>query len=93
MHLEDHMLPCMHKAVFGVDCPGCGMQRSALLLLKGDFWGAFEMYPGIYPMMLLFSFLILNHFVRVKYSNTVIVLLSGITVGTILINYFIKLIF
>lgn len=92
MHLEDHMLPCMHKAVFGVDCPGCGMQRSVLMLLKGDFWGAFEMYPGIYPMIFLFSFLILNHFVRVKYANTVIVLLSSITVGTILIHYFTKLI-
>ncbi|MBT6029840.1 MAG: DUF2752 domain-containing protein, partial [Crocinitomicaceae bacterium] len=25
---EDWMLPCLYKKVSGLDCPGCGFQRS-----------------------------------------------------------------
>ena len=51
--LENFMLPCFTKQIIGIDCPGCGLQRSALFLLKGEFWNAFHMYPAIYPMLLL----------------------------------------
>jgi hypothetical protein len=51
--LETYMLPCLNKKIFGVDCLGCGMQRSISLLLKGDFVAAFYMYPAIYPLLLL----------------------------------------
>ncbi|WP_410477204.1 DUF2752 domain-containing protein [Maribacter sp. Hel_I_7] len=40
--------------------PGCGLQRSLLFLIKGEFVSAFLMYPAIYPMLLLFGFLGLN---------------------------------
>ena len=46
------MLPCMNKYFFGIDCPGCGLQRAIALLFQGEFTGAFEMFPAIYPMIL-----------------------------------------
>ena len=39
--LEENMLACRWKEQFGVDCTGCGMQRSIIHLLKGEFVEAF----------------------------------------------------
>ena len=34
--VTEYMVPCMNKAFFGVDCPGCGIQRSAVMVVQGD---------------------------------------------------------
>jgi hypothetical protein len=39
--MEDYMIPCMNKTLFGVDCMGCGTQRALAFLLKGEFVEAF----------------------------------------------------
>lgn len=90
--LEDYMLPCLSKKLFDFDCPGCGLQRSVVLLTKGDFLAAFEMYPAIYAILLLFSFLIVNHFVTIKYANKIIITLMVSSVSLILGNFILKLI-
>jgi hypothetical protein len=55
LNLENYMLPCWSKTLFGVECLGCGLQRAFLLLLKGDFINAFQMYPAIYVTLLFFG--------------------------------------
>ncbi|WP_396190802.1 DUF2752 domain-containing protein [Flavobacterium sp.] len=52
--MEDYMLPCLFKQTFGIDCIGCGIQRSIALLLKGQFENAFYMFPAIYTTLLFF---------------------------------------
>ena len=89
---DKYMLPCISKQLFGIDCPGCGFQRSIALLLQGDFEASFLMYPGLMPMLALFGFLALNRFVSFRRANTIIILLAGTTVLTILGNFFIKII-
>ncbi len=64
--MEEYMLPCLNKSLFGVDCFGCGGQRALVLLLQGEFTEAFYMYPAIYPIAVLFLFLIFNLFYRFK---------------------------
>jgi len=54
--LNDHLLSCPVKSHFGIDCPGCGLQRSFLALLKGDVVGSFKWYPPTIPLILLFVF-------------------------------------
>ena len=73
-----------------MDCPGCGLQRSLALLLKGEFVESFLMYPGLFPMMALFGFLVLNRFMDFRRANAIVIWLAGITVFAILANYFIK---
>ncbi|MBC31330.1 MAG: hypothetical protein CMH48_10845 [Muricauda sp.] len=85
------MLPCFNKQLLGFDCPGCGIQRALYLLLQGDFVAAFKMYPAIYFLVLLFSFLVFNKFYSTKYANKIIILLSISSVATIIISYIIKL--
>tara|TARA_R110000868_G_scaffold222573_1_gene474436 strand:+ start:3519 stop:3818 length:300 start_codon:yes stop_codon:yes gene_type:complete len=90
LHIEDYMLPCFSKKIFGVDCPGCGIQRSIALIFNGEFIAAFKMYPAIYSMILLFGFLLVDNFYSIKYSSKIIITLTTITVFLILTNYILK---
>ncbi|MFD2607193.1 DUF2752 domain-containing protein [Euzebyella marina] len=90
--IEDYMLPCLTKRIFGVDCPGCGMQRSLLALFSGDFVTAFKMYPAIYAIVPLFIFLSLSSFSNLKISNKIIVFFTAASIVMILGNYILKFI-
>ncbi|WP_317250820.1 DUF2752 domain-containing protein [Aquimarina acroporae] len=89
--LEKYMLPCLNKKLFGVDCLGCGMQRSIALLFKGEFVAAFYMYPAIYPLIFLVLFLGTNIFVKFKYDSFVKTGLIITTIATMIISYVVKM--
>ena len=88
--IEDFMLPCLNKKLLGIECLGCGMQRSIVLIIHGDFILAFKMYPAIYTLMLLFGFVILNAFKNFKFANKVIITLVVINLLIIIGNYILK---
>lgn len=53
------MYKCPIYWITGVPCPGCGMTRALVSLLRGDIQGAFFMHPLIFVMpvfLLLFIF-------------------------------------
>ncbi|WP_400080124.1 DUF2752 domain-containing protein [Winogradskyella sp. R77965] len=89
--LEDYMLPCINKKYFGFECMGCGLQRSVVLLIKGQFADAFLMYPAVYTIIALFGFLIVNHFKNFKSGNKIIIILALLNVFTIISSYLLKL--
>lgn len=91
--LEEHQGTCFYKEYFGVECPGCGIQRSFILLLKGDVWGSIQLYPPLILWLLLFTFLFAHLIFRFK-GGARIIKYAVISVTTItLINYIAKLIF
>lgn len=51
------LLPCFYKKYLGVDCPGCGMQRSAVELLNGEFAESFHLFPALVPIIIMLAFL------------------------------------
>jgi hypothetical protein len=51
MNLEKYMFPCLSKTLLGVECLGCGFQRSLLLLFQGEFVASFELYPAIFTSL------------------------------------------
>ena len=85
---EEYMLPCLNKKLFGIECMGCGMQRSIFLVLKGDFIEAFHMYPAIYTLILLFGIIVFNMFKNFKYAGKIILVLAILN-GLIIISSFI----
>ncbi|KJD36277.1 hypothetical protein PW52_06715 [Tamlana sedimentorum] len=89
--MEKYMLPCLAKKFLGIDCPGCGIQRATLLIFKGEFTDAFHMYPAIYLLVTLFSFILINFFFKFNFANRIINPLANITIAIILISYIIKL--
>ncbi len=90
MDLDKYMLPCLSKTLFGVECLGCGFQRSFLLLLKGEFVAAFQMYPAIY-CVLLFSVIIGFHFLDKSHSYRNPIKTMAILTGIFMVvGYFYK---
>ncbi|WP_339339835.1 DUF2752 domain-containing protein [Croceitalea sp. MTPC6] len=85
------MLPCLNKQLFGIDCPGCGLQRSVLLLFKGEFVAAFQMYPAIYTLFLLLIFLGSNLIFKFKNAFPIKVGLLIANVVIIVISYILKM--
>ena len=43
--LQHHLLTCPFKYLFGLDCPGCGFQRSILALFRGELLMSLKLYP------------------------------------------------
>jgi hypothetical protein len=89
--LEQLMIPCLFKAVFHTDCPGCGLQRSLLLLLKGNLVGSVVMYWATIPILLMFIFLLLHLKFNLKAGNKVLIFLYAINGILIFCQYFYKL--
>ena len=88
--LDDYMLPCLWKQTFNVDCMGCGMQRSISLILKGDFIAAFYMYPAIYSLIMLFTFLIFHLKFQFKNGHRIILGLFILNISIIVTSFIIK---
>lgn len=89
--MEDYMIPCMNKSLFGVDCFGCGTQRALLLLLEGDFVGAFTMFPAIYTTLLFFGFVAL-HFIDKSRNYRNFLIFFAVANSIIMVgSYFYKL--
>lgn len=88
---KDYMLPCLNKKIFGVDCPGCGMQRSLKMVSEGAFTDAFYMFPPVYTT-LAFVFAVIIHFIlKKKITSKIIIILAIINVVVILIAFIIKI--
>ncbi|MFI0491063.1 DUF2752 domain-containing protein [Flavobacterium sp.] len=84
MDLEKYMIPCLSKTLFGVECLGCGFQRSFLLLLNGKFAAAFEMYPAIYAV-LIFSGIVGLHFLDKSHNYRKLLFIMAIITGLFMV--------
>ena len=90
--LEENMLSCQWKDQFGVECTGCGMQRSIIHLLKGEFVEAFYIYPAIYTLIILFIFLALHLKFDFKQGHKILLFLFIINLAIMLTNFIINII-
>ncbi|WP_108172194.1 DUF2752 domain-containing protein [Christiangramia gaetbulicola] len=78
------MLPCLNKSLFGIDCTGCGAQRAAVLLFRGEFLQAFHMYPAIYSLAILLLFLLFNLFIKFKFDYNIkigLIMFNAVIIG------------
>ena len=53
MNLEKFMFPCISKTLFGIECLGCGFQRSLHLLFQGNIEAAFTILLKYYDKVYL----------------------------------------
>lgn len=86
--MEEYMLPCMNKKLFGIECFGCGTQRSLMLLLKGDFVGAFNMFPAIFTTLLFFIVLALHFIDKSRNYQKSIIGLAITNAVIMVVSYF-----
>lgn len=88
---EVHQLSCWIKALYGIDCPGCGFQTAILLLMKGEVSESIVTYPALLPFM-WFILLIIGRIVGIKKIKTGLLKISGFAcLIIILMSYLFKL--
>ncbi|MDB5121992.1 MAG: hypothetical protein JWP94_121 [Mucilaginibacter sp.] len=54
--LQNHLLPCPFKYITGIECPGCGFQRSVIALVQGHLHQSFTLYPASIPLLAFFTY-------------------------------------
>lgn len=87
------MLPCWWKNLTGIDCPGCGIQRSVWALVRGDIVESIKLYPALFPLAFTFVLIFLNRvyqhtqiekLLRISYISSVIIILCNFLLKLIL---------
>ena len=91
MDVEKYMIPCINKKLFGVECLGCGTQRAFMLLLKGDFAGAYYMFPAIYTTVLFFGVLGLHFIDKSRNYHKLIIFLAVVNAIIMIVSYIYKM--
>jgi Protein of unknown function (DUF2752) len=88
--LEKHALACPYKSLVGMDCPGCGMQRSIILMLRGEFWASLQMHPGTLPVLLTFVMLFLHLIFKFQKGAKILLWMYILTTAISITNYVVK---
>ncbi len=90
--LEGHMLSCPFKKYLHIECPGCGMQRSLVALLRGDWAGSFSLYPALLPILFTFIFLPLHLKFKFRHGAKVLQWLFIFSIAIVVFNYIYKIV-
>lgn len=85
------MIPCLFKKIFGIDCIGCGMQRSFNFVLHGEFEKAFNMFPAIYTSILFGITLLLFLMNKKRKHHKLVITLALINTTIMIISYAYKM--
>lgn len=84
-------VPCLYKTFLHIPCPGCGMTRAWLSLLRGDIAGAFAFHPLFWSIPLLYAYMLFDgNLLGIKWLDRTV--LIGIATG-FAVNWIIQLIF
>ncbi len=89
---EKNQQPCFYKKHLGVNCPGCGMQRAFIELLKGNLYESILIYPALMPMIIMLLYLSAHILFKFKNGSKVLMILFIFTFSLIIINFVIKII-
>ncbi len=71
--METHQLPCLVKHFFQLDCPGCGLQRSFIALLKGNISESLRFHPATIPLLLAIMFALFHLFFKFRKGGAIII--------------------
>ncbi len=89
--LEQHLFACSFKSLLGIDCPGCGMQRALIALLRGDVLLSLKLNASLIPFIITLFYTILHLIVGFNNGARNIIWLFCITVTVMVISYIIKI--
>lgn len=85
------MITCSWKKTVGIDCPGCGFQRSFWDLLQGEFYDSIMLFPATIPLIATIILLLLHLKFKFRHGAYSLVVFFSLSVFLILFNFFIKL--
>ncbi len=90
--IDAHAGTCIYKGYLGIQCPGCGMQRSFSALLRGEIKESFMLFPALIPLMFTLILLVWHLRFPLKYGAKILLSLYIANAIIIAIHYIIQLI-
>lgn len=90
--LQNHLLPCPFKYLTGIDCPGCGFQRSVIALIQGNLHQSLHLYPAAIPLLTFFAYGVADKRFNLDTQKNVLKKTGAVLLGVLILSsYFIKL--
>lgn len=89
--LESHLQSCFYKKYFGIECPGCGMQRAFIELLKGNFTESLVLFPALIPTIIMITYLILHLIFKFDKGAQVLKILFITNTSIVVLSYIYKI--
>lgn len=80
-------IPCLVQKLTGIPCPGCGMTRAALCLLRFDISGALYYHPLVFSLAALCALFLL----RQRFSEKTVITAALATAALFIAVYFVRL--
>lgn len=85
-------MSCRIKDATGIECPGCGIQRSIELLINGRIGESMMMYPALIPLILTFVMLAIHLWKKKNYTLNLTLIFLTLAIALILGFYIFKFI-
>ncbi|MCT4582002.1 MAG: DUF2752 domain-containing protein [Flavobacteriales bacterium] len=85
------MLKCHWKETFGVECMGCGFQRSLMALLEGDFLTSLSLFPATIPLLFTFVYTVAHLIFGYQKGARNIIILFSFSAFLMLANFIYKI--
>jgi hypothetical protein len=89
--METHQVPCLVKHFFHLDCPGCGLQRSFIALLKGNIHESLRFHPAAIPLLVAVIYVCLHLLFKFRKGGLVIIYSFIFIALLVTSNFFYKL--
>ncbi len=88
--LDYFNIGCVWRFFLGIECPGCGMTRALLSLLRGDIKAAFSFNPMFWSLPFIFLYILFDGRI---FKNNIMNFAPLIAIGAgFAINFIVKLI-
>lgn len=62
-------VPCIFNYITGLYCPGCGLTRMCISILKLDFYQAFRYNPFVFVLLVLTIIYLIIKFILLRFKN------------------------
>ena len=90
LSLYEYLLDCPIKKYLGIECLGCGFQRSIVLLTEGKILDSIKMYPATIPLLALWLYVALHVYFEFKHGARIIKYFFIFCASLIFVHYFFK---
>lgn len=84
-------VPCPFKWLTGLDCPGCGFQRSVWALFQGEFQESFKLYPPTALFLISFLAASMTYFFKWNSESKILRAIYIATGVLVIANYLYKI--
>ena len=89
--LEERQIACFYKTTLGIECPGCGIQRALIALLRGDLIESIKLFPALIPTVAMLILLVVHVSYGVINGRKILISMLILNSVIVFISYIFKM--